>query len=194
LVDWTIETIGGGKTVGWDLSTHTFTMNETKTKKFQDKEVTVKSVDNLVDQVWGSDRPVRPMNPVNHLDIKYSGQSTKDKLNNIAKQMEDVDTLLITALDEIAWVLNLRGSDIEYNPVFFSYLLFNPKESQCVLFIEASKVSEVQAYLDENVIGVRPYAEIEKSLQAIASVGSKVGVDQSKCNSRLMNYIREVAI
>jgi Xaa-Pro aminopeptidase len=194
LVDWTIETIGGGKTVGWDLSTHTFTMNETKTKKFQDKEVTVKSVDNLVDQVWGSDRPVRPMNPVHHLDIKYSGQSTKDKLNNIAKQMEDVDTLLITALDEIAWVLNLRGSDIEYNPVFFSYLLFNPKESQCVLFIEASKVSEVQAYLDENVIGVRPYAEIEKSLQAIASVGSKVGVDQSKCNSRLMNYIREVAI
>jgi Xaa-Pro aminopeptidase len=54
--------------------------------------------------------------------------------------LKDVDVLLVTALDEIAWILNLRGSDIEYNPVFFSYLLFYPKDKKCDLYINQLKV------------------------------------------------------
>lgn len=82
---WTVEAIKSGSTVGWDLSTSAFTANESRTQVFTDSKITVKSVDNLVDQVWGSARPLRPMNSVTYLAIKYSGQSTKDKLDNICK-------------------------------------------------------------------------------------------------------------
>lgn len=61
-VDWTIETIGEGKTVGWDMTTSPFTICKTRCEKFTEKKVKLKPVENLVDQVWGKDRPSRPAN------------------------------------------------------------------------------------------------------------------------------------
>ena len=60
--------------------------------------------------------------------------------------MDGVDCLFVTALDEIAWILNLRGSDIEYNPVFFSYLIFNVKTKECVLHINPKCVENLKDY------------------------------------------------
>jgi Xaa-Pro aminopeptidase len=73
---------------------------------------------NPVDEVWGADRPARPQNPVFHLDEKYAGQSFKEK---IAKVREDIEknkgkALVVSMLDEVAWLFNLRGSDIDFNP------------------------------------------------------------------------------
>ena len=76
------------------------------------------------------------MNEVKKLEMRFAGESTLDKYDRIAEEIKDVDALLVTALDEICWILNLRGSDIEYNPVFFSYLMFDPKEKTCHLYIE----------------------------------------------------------
>jgi Xaa-Pro aminopeptidase len=76
---------------------------------------------------------------------KYSGESTKSKMSRVAEKMDkETNTLIVTALDDIAWVLNLRGNDIDYNPLFFSYLLLHKDgESQkCDLFINKDKVSD----------------------------------------------------
>jgi len=80
---------------------------------------------NLVDAVW-TDKPQLPKKPVFVLDEIYTGRSVQDKYVQIASKLsEKVDVLVTATLDEIAWFLNLRGDDIEYNPVFFSYLLFH---------------------------------------------------------------------
>jgi len=69
-------------------------------------------VPNLVDQVWGAERPERPLNEVKVHSVEFAGQSVNDKYDKIAEKLNDVDFLLVTALDEICWILNLRGSDI----------------------------------------------------------------------------------
>ena len=78
--------------------------------------------DNLVDHVWDN-RPAPPQNPVDPLDIRYTGKSWRDKVCEIRDEIRNKGAvaLVVSALDEIAWLFNLRGSDIDYNPVFFAY-------------------------------------------------------------------------
>lgn len=79
---------------------------------------------NLIDQIW-TWRPERPFEPVIPLEMKFAGKSFNDKLIEIREKMlkKDAALLVLTALDDIAWLFNLRGSDIDYNPVFFSYAI-----------------------------------------------------------------------
>lgn len=126
---------------------------------------------NLVDLIW-SDKPKRPCNPVEPLPLKYSGALVAKKLADIRQEMieKNAALLVVTALDEIAWLLNLRGTDIEYNPVFFSYVIV--QHSGCLLFIDQRQYSpEVVAHLkkeapEENFI-VEPYEKIQESLSAL---------------------------
>jgi Xaa-Pro aminopeptidase len=82
--------------------------------------------------VWGADKPQRPDEKVFVHDIKYAGEAVLDKYKRVsAKLGPSVDALLVTTLDDIAWFLNLRGSDIPFNPVFFSYLIYiNPTHGE----------------------------------------------------------------
>lgn len=79
---------------------------------------------NLVDQVWAR-RPPRPTEPVLPLEMIFTGKSWQDKVEDLRKEMvkKGVSFVVLTALDDIAWLLNLRGSDIEFNPVFFAYVV-----------------------------------------------------------------------
>lgn len=74
--------------------------------------------ENLVDQVW-TDRPARPANPVFFLEDKYSGEKVSSKVANLREKMKRIGTpgMVVSALDEVAWLFNLRGSDIAFNPV-----------------------------------------------------------------------------
>lgn len=105
--------------------------------------------------------------------------------------MKDVEfeALLVTTLDDIAWMTNLRGTDIDCNPVFFSYMLFYPKrgadETRTILFTDESKVASIQDYLTSQRIEVRPYDKITEQLAEYASSGVKVGVSDASCNAEL---------
>lgn len=102
------------------------------------------STKNLVDDVWGEDRPKRPQNPVFLLDETYTGEHSTSKFKRVAETLGDsADFLLVTTLDDIAWILNCRGTDIDFNPVFFSYLLFNPKELSATLYIDEVKTKDI---------------------------------------------------
>ncbi|KAI0253354.1 Creatinase/aminopeptidase [Lactifluus subvellereus] len=113
--------------------------------------------ENLVDLVWGSAQPARPKNPVFALDVKYAGRDHVNKLAGVREELEKqkARALVVTMLDEVAWLFNLRGADIEFNPVFFGYAVV--AADGAILFLDPAQVSqEVLSHLGQDV-QLRPY-------------------------------------
>ncbi|KAI0371389.1 Creatinase/aminopeptidase [Pilatotrama ljubarskyi] len=110
---------------------------------------------NLVDLVW-PDRPPRPANKVFPLDVKYSGESHQDKLKRVRAELKkEAKAIVVNMLDEVAWLFNLRGSDIDYNPVFFAYALVD--QERALLFVnEQQLASSARDHLGPEV-EVHPY-------------------------------------
>lgn len=120
------------------------------------------------EELW-TDRPALPRDKVFIHDIRYAGLSCRDKIAQIreAARKSGCTGILISALDEVAWTLNLRGSDVHCNPVFVSYLLITDQSS--TLYIIEDKLTEsVKKHLEENGVGVKPYPQIEEDLEAAA--------------------------
>lgn len=119
-----------------------------RSKYFKEKGFEmVTIVENLVDLVWGSEKPPLPTAKVFVHELQYSGASVHEKFEKITKKVADkkIDVLLMTTLDDIDWITNLRGNDIKFNPVFFAYALFFPgEEARLQLFIDQSKLADVQ--------------------------------------------------
>ncbi|KAI0022087.1 aminopeptidase-like protein [Xylariomycetidae sp. FL0641] len=161
--EWSAEQAEGGKVVGVDPTLLTSGIAKKLSEKIQKsggKELVPVS-ENLVDGVWGSEKPARPAEPVIVLDEKYAGKSVSAKLAELRKELEKKKGLgfVVSMLDEIAWLFNLRGNDIPYNPVFFSYAVITPDEA--MLYIDSSKLSdECQAFLAENQVSIKPYKDI----------------------------------
>ena len=115
--------------------------------------------------IW-KDRPVIPENPVEIYPLKYAGERCCDKISRIRKALRTVhaDGMLMSALDDIAWTLNLRGTDVHCNPVFVSYLLIS--SNHVTLYINKVKLTpQVEAYLDSEGIAVAPYEDVAKGLK-----------------------------
>ena len=116
-------------------------------------------------QIW-TDRPVIPQNPVEIFPMEYAGETTHDKLARIrrALRQQHADGMLMSALDDIAWTLNLRGTDVHCNPVFVSYLLISSNTT--TLFVNKEKLTaEVSAYLQAEGIGIDDYENVGKGLK-----------------------------
>ena len=118
-----------------------------------------------LNQIW-KDRPAIPENTVEIYPLKYAGESCREKISRIRKALRDVhaDGMLMSALDDIAWTLNLRGTDVHCNPVFVSYLLIS--SNNVTLYINKVKLTpQVEAYLDSEGIAVAPYEDVAKGLK-----------------------------
>lgn len=115
--------------------------------------------------IW-KDRPALPLNTPFILPLAYAGVSASEKLDIIRNQLSksQANGILISALDEIAWTLNLRGDDIHCNPVFISYLLIT-QENATLYIIKEKLTPELTAYLDDNKIGTCDYTQIENDLR-----------------------------
>ena len=115
--------------------------------------------------IW-RDRPTIPENPVEIYPLQYAGEATHDKIARIRQALREThaDGMLMAALDDIAWTLNLRGTDVHCSPVFVSYLLISTTD--VTLYINKAKLSpEVVDYLKSEGVGVAPYDEISKGLK-----------------------------
>ena len=158
--EWIIDKFPNGATVGFDFTQYPAANLDARSKTMEEKKIQIKSVPNLVDLTWGQEKPARPNGEVKHLDLKFTGQETHDKYKTITEKLAGkVDALLVTTLDDICWTLNLRGADIDYNPVFFSYLVLYPgEETKCTLYVDAAKVEGVKDYLHANTVTVVPYS------------------------------------
>ena len=149
--------------------------------------ITVRTDADPMVELW-TDRPVIPDNMVSLHSLEYSGESTSSKISRVRKHLLDcgADGLLVTALDEIAWVLNLRGSDVHCNPVFVSYLLISPEN--ITLYINNVKLpEEVKAYLVSEHIEVQAYDSVVEGLRLYA--GKSLLVDMSSTNYSLATAV-----
>lgn len=134
--------------------------------------------------IW-TDRPARPMNPAFVHDEALAGEDVDSKISRVVDALDDADAdgLLITALDEIAWLLNLRGSDVDYTPVVIAFAYVS--EDERVLFIDSEKVtSEVKDHLKKYRVKIKDYDDIEKFLGKISSTAT-VMVDPNRVSDAL---------
>ena len=174
LTDYILKNLPKNKTIGMDFSL--FTQGQAKQMKDKLKEYKfVDNKDNLIDMCWGKLKPKYSCNKVMILPIEFTGESVLDKYKdldkNIQKYIEPNKNyrLLISKLDDIAWLLNLRGNDIPYNPLFFSYALFYKTSEgfSLHLFVKKEKFDspELNKYCEENNIKLFDYKEISKELE-----------------------------
>lgn len=120
------------------------------------ESVLISTAENLVDQIW-SDRPSRPANKVFPLDVKYAGQSSQDKIAALRKELKEKNykAMVVATLDEVAWLLNLRGSDIDYNPVFFGYVIVT--HDTTILFVNPAQVDDAVRTSLTTDVQLQPY-------------------------------------
>lgn len=176
--------------IGFDGRTVTSDFVNKIAKKTDSKQITFAGGEDLVDCVW-VDRPHISAEPVWEVDVAYAGISREEKLRDVREKMveEQADFLLVTALDEIAWLLNLRGNDVEYTPVFLAYMLVT-QESAVLCVHEQILSEEIREKLTQTGISVKPYDAIEQILHDIP-VGSKVWADSAAVSYSLLNSLPE---
>lgn len=169
---WLGSVLPKGATVAVDGWTNTVTAVEQLTQELKAVGINIVTAIPSLDDIW-TDRPPLPLTPVVIHGLEYSGERASSKIARIRRQMLDEGnaddcSLLISMLDEVAWTLNLRGNDIEYNPVFVSYLLVRP-DTAC-LYIDRRKLTpEVTEYLKGEGVEVRDYDTIGSDLRQIDS-------------------------
>lgn len=141
--------------------------------------ITVRTNFDPLEQIW-MNRPAIPENPVEIQSLNFAGETVDDKIQRIRKALREhhADGILVSALDDIAWTLNLRGTDVHCNPVFVSYLLIS--SDQVSLFVNPKKISsEVKVYLDEHGISLFDYNQVEEGLESYADYNILLDGDET---------------
>ncbi|MEE1458472.1 MAG: aminopeptidase P family protein [Segatella copri] len=132
-----------------------------------------------LEQIW-ENRPSLPANPVEIQPLEYAGETLASKVVRIRKSLRELhaDGMLVSALDDIAWTLNLRGTDVHCNPVFVSYLLV--ESDKVSLFVDDNKLSpEVKLYLQDNQVSLYNYNKVEKCLKSYSEYNILLDGDET---------------
>ena len=166
IADWIGKECGAGAEVAVDgmVNSASF-VKELIADLRQQGGITLRTNLDPLAQIW-KDRPAIPENTVEIYPLKYAGERCCEKISRIRKALRDAhaDGMLMSALDDIAWTLNLRGTDVHCNPVFVSYLLISSRD--VTLYINKVKLTpEVEAYLKAEGVGVAAYEDVAKGLK-----------------------------
>ncbi len=156
-------------------------------KELKKSGIHVKSIADPMQVLW-NERPAMPLDPAFVYDTKYAGRSFPEKLSDVRKEMEaaGAESLLLSALDEIAWLLNIRGNDVHCNPVVVSYLLI--EKDRIHYFIRPQKVTaELASYFSENGVLVHAYEEIEAYLKNLKA--KSILINPAKTNYAIYSAI-----
>lgn len=143
---------------------------------------------NLVDDIWGAMRPSLPSSPLRVHDIRFAGVDVATKLENLRKDLAlaGATAIIVTMLDEVAWLFNLRGSDVPHNPVAYAYAVVELEAA--TLFTDASKISDkVSLHLKNAQVSVKPYTAVLSELERLASGGFKLWLDPSRVSVAIAN-------
>ncbi|RZF34650.1 hypothetical protein LSTR_LSTR012732 [Laodelphax striatellus] len=147
--------------------------------------------DNLVDVIW-EDKPARSNSSLLIHDIRFAGESWQSKLSRIRGIMSSlyIDTLIVTALDEIAWALNLRGDDVPYTPVFRSYLIIN--NASATLYLPFERITpelRTHLYSNDDVVLVVPYERVWYDLALRTKLSYRVWLPSSMGSAKGVSYL-----
>lgn len=178
--------------IGFDSRTVSNAFARTIGEKTREKHIRFAGGEDLVDLVW-ADRPALSCEPVWTLDVKYTGLTRREKLAMVRGKMEELgaDVFVIPALDEVAWLLDLRGGDVLYTPVFLSYLLLG--RDQATLCVQKEAVSaEIEAQLKADGISLAPYDDIYRLVAALPAA-TRVLLDGERANYRITQSVPDGA-
>ena len=179
VINWLADNIHGVVGVNPEM----FSVNDFADWK---AKIELKSID-LIKPLWTEGRPAIPQDKLYPYSADFAGETVESKLSRMREQLakRKADTQIISALDEIAWLLNIRGNDVEYNPVVISYVVL--EADKCTLFVDAAKIdSPAQNYLDFNNIDIRPY---ETVFDYIRGLKGTVLFDGARVNEALFEAI-----
>ncbi len=180
-----------GSCIGFDGRVMDAKSGEKYAKMAEEKKAALYVKEDLVGNIW-KDRPQLPANKVWILEDVYAGRSMADKIADVRTQMqkEGADIHILSSLYDIAWLLNLRGGDIDHVPVFLSFVSI--EKEQILLFVNPQILDkEVQDYLEKNHVTIRPYEDIYTYAQNLQKV--KVLISAEETNYRIAECIREHA-
>ncbi|WP_026884673.1 aminopeptidase P family protein [Clostridium akagii] len=186
--DWLNDVLNEGSSVGFDGSVFSVDMVNSLKMAFKSKKIAIKMDKDLIDLLW-HDRPAIPTNAMFVHDVKYAGISRTEKFNIIRKEMnkKGANYYLLTSLDDIAWLLNIRGSDVPNNPVVICNVILSL--DKCYLFIDSSKVpNSVRLELQSDKVEFKSYTDVQQFLKSMAS-SDKIMFDPNMTNALLYNSI-----
>ena len=187
IIPWLSDELKAGDRVG--VNPQMFSVNAYATMKTELKMVGIELVSvDLLAEVW-AERPLLPLNPFFVFDTKYSGKSTTEKLTALRAELKKAraNVFVMSALDDIAWLFNIRGNDVDYNPVVIAYALV--EEDKATLFIAPEKLTtETRIYLENEGVSVAAYTGIYDALRGIYA-SKAVLIDGAKLNQSLFEAI-----
>jgi len=187
-ISWIKEQMNAGAKVGIDGEVMSKAMVQHFQKVLDNKQIEIDTNSDLIQQVW-NDRPGLPSNELFVHATNYNGESVADKIAKIRMQLADMGAQhhLITTLDDIAWIFNIRSNDVEFNPVVISYALIS--QNELTLFVSSDKVNaELQAYFDDNNVQIKDYSDIYSAAAEIPKTDT-ILVDKSSVNVKLYDSI-----
>ena len=188
LIEWIKNNVKEGKTLAFDGST--ISTNEYKNYQELSKKngFNIKMDRDLLNEIW-SNRPELSKEKIFIHDIKYCGRCTSEKLQEVRDEMKKLEgeNYVIASLDDIAWLFNIRGNDIAYNPVALAYALISDKKA--VLYINEEKVTnDDKRTLEAQGVTLKPYNDIYKDIK---NVTESIIIDGAKVNGKLYSLISE---
>lgn len=179
-----------GSKIGFDGRAISAAMGAGLEASLTKKNITISYEGDLLDEVW-EDRPALSDAKAFLLDVKYSGEDFTSKVARVRKAMQDAGatTHILTSLDDIAWLFNIRGGDVKYNPVVLSYAVVTLDKA--VLFVDENKLNEeIKASFGEEVVEIKGYFEIDEFVKTIEKE-DVVLVDCNKINYTILKNIPE---
>lgn len=191
IAEFLARELSDGSTVGFDGRTVSNAFIEQigkKAKECGEKQFIFKGNLDLADRIW-ENRPAMSREPVWEVDVKYAGLTREEKLEGLREKIQEdgADYLLLTALEEIAWLLNLRGNDVAYTPVFLAYMLISMDSA--ILCVHEEILSEgIKKKLTQAGVEFMPYTEIENLLIGLPQ-GKRILADEKSVNYRLIHSI-----
>lgn len=183
-VEWLCNQMKPGQTVACDFWCFSYAQIRTFDRMFSENGIVLKDTGDLIEGIW-EDRPEIGMNPIYDWTLKFAGTKREEKLKKLKAALKErkSDYIVLSALDEIAWLLNLRGSDVRCNPVFVAYLVVSKNSAD--LFIPDKKLdSKLELKIKEAGVQVKHYNEIATYLANIPE-DSKIQIDPSSLNAKL---------
>lgn len=177
---WLKDNLKTGESLGFDGKLFSQKEVENLQETLIDKNINFIDEYDLVGQVWEA-RPELSKDQAFSLDVKYAGITAKEKIKEIREVMKekDADVFLISSLDDIAWIFNIRGKDVSFNPVLISYGVVTLENAY--LFVDQDKIGEdMEGFLYENGIEIKDYEEITSFVKALKN--EKVLLDKKRIN------------
>ena len=188
--EYLYDNIPKGGTLGFDGRVVSSKEGANLSEKLAEKDIKIEYEYDLIDMIW-EDRPALSDSKAFLLDVKYTGESFSSKLARLREKMKQLSTTchVITSLDDIAWLFNIRGGDVEFNPVVLSYAVVTL--DKVYLFVDENKLNDEinSEFVKENVV-IKPYNDIYEFVKGIES-SEVVLIDGTKINYAVYNNIPE---